>query len=67
MMFCPACGHLQTCPCPACQGRIPTEKPWKWLEDDFISCGSCGLTKHCDWWESLCADSHQAKEKPTEP
>ncbi len=50
-MNCPSCGHENTCPCPSCQARRPTDRPWVWVDDELISCGACGFTKHCDWWE----------------
>jgi hypothetical protein len=51
-MNCPKCGHLQTCPCKACQARNPTEKPWKWL-GEWIACGNCDWSAHGDYWQDL--------------
>ncbi len=50
-MECPQCGHEQTCPCKACQARKPTDKPWVWVDGEFIACGNCGYQNHADWWE----------------
>lgn len=49
-MLCPNCKHPQTCPCPSCQQRIPTEKPWIWVNGDTIKCGNCGLEEYEGWW-----------------
>ena len=60
--LCPKCGHPQTCPCPHCQERHPTEKPWVWLEGDLIKCGNCGLLKSANWWEEQAIKLYNEKE-----
>lgn len=47
---CPKCHHEQTCPCPSCQKRNPTEKPWVWTSGYTLACGGCGLEESEDWW-----------------
>lgn len=50
-MKCPQCGHEQTCPCKPCKSRLPTEKPWKWVNGEMIACGNCGHIENVNWWE----------------
>jgi hypothetical protein len=55
---CPECGHPQSCPCPPCQAKNKTEKPWIWLSDNkSIMCSGCGLTESYDWWEEKAYES----------
>jgi hypothetical protein len=58
-MNCPDCGHEQTCPCKACQERIPTEKPWIWIDEQFIKCAGCGRVESEDWWATLEFDQYE--------
>jgi len=53
-MNCPECNYPQYCPCESCQARGKTpegEKPWIWIDGEFIKCAKCGFTAHADWWE----------------
>lgn len=52
-MNCPKCGHEQKCPCPACQSRNKTDKPWIWKEGELVSCGLCGHTLSANDWMNL--------------
>lgn len=60
-MNCPKCNHEQTCPCPACQGRNPTEKPWVWVSDRDIKCGNCDFVESEDYWAELDMESYREK------
>ena len=32
------------------------KKPSNRIDPDSEQCSNCGLTKHLDWWETLCCD-----------
>lgn len=48
-MYCPKCGQKYRCPCKACRGDGFEFTP----DGDHMSCLSCGLSKHVDWWFNL--------------
>ena len=65
-MNCPKCGYPQTCPCPSCQARTPTSKPWVWVDGEFIKCGNCDLVEHCDWWMDVEYEYYESLKKGNE-
>ncbi len=51
-MKCPQCNYLQICPCKFCfSSHFKSSIPWIWVNQDYIQCSNCKLTKSVDWWE----------------
>ena len=51
-MKCPQCNYPQICPCSICQQKsFQNYLPWIWIDEEYIRCNNCYLTKSIDWWE----------------
>lgn len=53
VMYCPRCGYPQYCGCDACKNKVPDGFKAQIYEGCIITCPSCGLSKHEDWWLNL--------------
>lgn len=60
-MNCPKCNHVQVCGCDGCQYRQPTDKPFVFLDEEYVACGNCGYTLHYMDWIALNVEHLKAK------